>query len=148
MHPYLPHLLRDIAAAHRTELPEPVRPKTFEEEMEEVERWLEGEEPLYNFGYYCGLQVEQFPPPEQLTNDEINLICKAFRQMMLTWNLCADLPEKLPLSRFYTLLISTLNLKTDIVCSGFMTFEFCQYYPPDCILKEYCTCREDLDTDV
>ena len=40
MHPYLPHLLSDITAAHRTELSLPMVAKTFEEEMEKIERWL------------------------------------------------------------------------------------------------------------
>jgi len=44
MHPYIPHLLDDIAAAHRNELPEPIphTPQTFEEEMEEIEQWVAG----------------------------------------------------------------------------------------------------------
>lgn len=38
MHPYLPHLLTDIAAAHRTEIPlEDQRPQSFEEHIEEIE---------------------------------------------------------------------------------------------------------------
>ena len=147
MHPYLPHLLSDIAAAHCKEPPEPEYPKTFEEEMEEVERWIEGEEPAYTFGYFCGLNTEQFPPPEQLIKKEMKLVCKAFSQMMFSWNLSADLPKTLPTNRYYELLISTLNMKSDIVSSGFMTFEFCPSYPPDCILKEYCTCRKFWDTD-
>lgn len=41
MHPYIPYLLEDIAAAHRPEIPEELSPKTFEEEMEEVENGLQ-----------------------------------------------------------------------------------------------------------
>ncbi len=61
MHPYLPHLLSDIAAAHCTEMPEPEYPKTFEEEMDAVEQWCAGEDPAHTFGYYCALHTEQFP---------------------------------------------------------------------------------------
>ncbi len=68
MHPYLPHLLSDIAAACREEIPqEEVRPQTMEEHFEEIDRWLEGEDAPYIFGYYCGLNAENFPPAEQLT---------------------------------------------------------------------------------
>ncbi len=147
MHPYLHYLLSDIAAAHRFDPPEPVYPKTIEEELEDVERWLEGEEPPHTFGYYCGLNSEQFPPPEQLTKKELKLVCKAFRQMMCSWNFDADLPKTLPSDRNYQLLVSTLNMKTDIVNSGFMTFEFCQSYPPDCIFKEYCMCLKFWNTE-
>ncbi|MBC7873321.1 MAG: hypothetical protein H7Y01_04955 [Ferruginibacter sp.] len=72
MHPYLPHLLTDIAAAHRTEIPVEQKPTiSFEEEMEEIVKWVEGEEPLHTFGYHCGLDTINFPPPEQLTDKEM-----------------------------------------------------------------------------
>ena len=58
MHPYLPHLLSDIAAAHRTDIPEPEPTQTIEEHFEEVERWINGEEPAHTFGYYCELGTE------------------------------------------------------------------------------------------
>lgn len=42
MHAYLPHLLADINAAWRIDIPvENKRPLTFEEEMEEFEKWEE-----------------------------------------------------------------------------------------------------------
>jgi hypothetical protein len=33
-------------------------------------------------------------------------------------------------------------MKTNIVNSGDMTFDFCTGYAPDCIFKEYCPCLE------
>ncbi len=72
MHPYLPHLLTDITAAHRTEIHvEDQREPSFEEHISEVENWLEGKEPTHSFGYYCGLDATNFPPPEQLNDEEI-----------------------------------------------------------------------------
>ena len=69
MHPYLTHLLNDIAAAHGSEVPaEQKSYLSFEEEMEEIEKWVEGEEPAHTFGYYCGLEAINFPPPKQLTD--------------------------------------------------------------------------------
>jgi hypothetical protein len=141
MHPYLPYLLTDIAAAHRIEIPvEQKATLSFEEEMEEIEKWVEGEEPAHTFGYYCGLEAINFPPPEQLTRGEMKKIIKAFNQMMFSWNLDISLPEKLPVQIAYTMTIDTLNSKTAIVNSGFMGFDFCTGYAPDCIFKEYCPC--------
>ena len=144
MHPYIPHLLEDIAKAHRAEINifEELAPKSFEEEMEEIERWCEGEEPEHTFGYHCGLQSENFPPPEQLTIKDIKLVNKAFQQMMFTWNITIDLPKKMPPKIAYTFIVGTLNEKIEIVNSGFTGFNFCTGYAPDCKLKEYYPCLE------
>jgi hypothetical protein len=57
-------MISDINAACRTEPADELSyPKSFEEEMEEIERWLEGEEYEHTFGYYCGLQSENFLHP-------------------------------------------------------------------------------------
>ena len=141
MHQYLPHLLTDIDAAHRAEIRlEDQRPQTFEEHIAEVEDWLEGKEPLHSFGYYCGLDAINFPPPEQFNDAEIKRVLKAFNQMMFSWNLDISLPELLPLPIAYKMTVDTLNEKTSIVNSGRMSFDFCTGYAPDCVFKEYCPC--------
>lgn len=143
MHPYIPHLLADIEAAHRDEIPyEPKEPISFEEEMEEIENWVEGNEPEHTFGYYCGLNAIDFPPPHQLTNPEIKKVLKAFGHMMSSWNQGINLPKTLPPHIAYTMTIDTLNSKTSIVNSGFMTFDFCSGYAPDCKFGQYCPCLE------
>lgn len=140
MHPYLHHLLRDIAAAHRTGVPPDEPPKTFEEEMEEIERWCAGEEAPYTFGDHCGLKAEDFPPPSQLTPNEMRLVCKAFRRMMFTYNLDDSFPKTLPPAFDYELLVATLAEKTFIPSSGTAGFDYCNGYAPDCVFKEYCRC--------
>ncbi|HEY8659090.1 MAG TPA: hypothetical protein VIL78_08640 [Hanamia sp.] len=143
MHPYIPHLLADIAAARRTKIPEEkTLPRTFEEEMEEIEHWATGESAVHTFGYYCGLKSENFPPAEQLTEEAMILIRKAFEQMIFTWNHGIDLPENLPVSFAYKMIVDSLNMKTSIVNSGSMHFDFCSGYAPGCIFKEYCPCLE------
>jgi hypothetical protein len=141
MHPYLPHLLSEIEAAHHIEIPkEPVRKISFEEEMEEVEKWLKGEEPDHTLGYYCGLEANNFLPPEQLTKKDMKEVCKAFEQMMFTWNLDISLPKNFPVALRYSFLINTLNEKTAIVNIGFAGFDYCTGYAPDYVFKEYCMC--------
>ncbi|MBN9351917.1 MAG: hypothetical protein J0H55_14650 [Chitinophagaceae bacterium] len=142
MHPYIPHLLADIATAHRTEIPEEKFPQTLEDEFEEIENWVSREEPENTFGYYCGLNSENFPPAEQLTDREMKIIRRAFEKMMFTWNHGIILPEKLPAAFAYKMVVDSLNMKTTIVNSGRMSFDFCSGYAPDCVFKEYCPCWE------
>jgi len=108
--------------------------------MEEIERWCEGEDYEHSFGYYCGLNAEDFPPAEQLTTEEITMVNKAFRKMMFTYNHNADFPAALPVSLTYSLLVNTLNEKTFIPADGLVSFDYCSGYAPDCVFKEYCSC--------
>ena len=143
MHPYLPHLLADITAAHRTEFPLVAEiPISFEEEMEEIERWVDGEDPPHTFGYYCGLETINFPPAAQFSDMEMEEVITAFGQMMFSWNLGIDLPETLPLPIAYKMTVDSLDMKTSIVNSGIMHFDFCTGYAPDCVFKEHCPCLE------
>jgi hypothetical protein len=144
MHPYIPHLLADIKAAHRREdeyggfAP----PASIEEELEEIERWVAGPEPEHTFGYYCGLKSADFPPAEQLSNQDLRCVCKAFQELLFTWNADISLPEALPLPLKYRFMVNTLDEGFTVVNSGFMTFDYCSGYAPECPFKEYCPCLE------
>lgn len=149
MHPYLPHLLSDIAAAHCTEASdeEQSEEQSFEQHIEEVERYLEGKEPDHTFGYYCGLESINFPPPEQLTAEELQQVCIAFQKMMASWNADISLPENFPLDWRYRFLTDTLQEGFSPVSSGFITFDYCTGYAPECKLKEYCPCLKFWEVD-
>lgn len=147
MQSYINHLLADIAEACREE-PETLSYTSGENDVEaieryfeEVEHWLEND-PEHDFSYYCGLQKEQFPPPEKLTADQMEAVSLAFEKLLFTWNIGVDMPDKLPVSQKYSLLISVLERKVAIVENGFETIEFCSYDPPSCPFNEWCTCKE------
>jgi hypothetical protein len=146
MQSYINQLLEDIADAQRIDEPysitEKEKSQSIEEHFIEIERWLEGEEPDHTFSYYCGLQKEQFPPAEKLTELQLKQINNAFRHLLFSWNLDANIPKEVPSAKTYSMLISLLDNKTDIVNSGFMTFEFCQYDPASCPFEQYCSCKE------
>ena len=143
MHAYLPHLLADINAAWHIDIPvENKRPLTFEEEMEEFEKWEEEDEPPYTFGYFCGLESNNFPPAEQLPETDMKIVLEAFRLMMLSWNLSTSFPENLPLPIAYKMTVEILDSKTTIVETGRINVDFCSGYAPDCVFKEYCSCLE------
>jgi hypothetical protein len=147
MQAYVDQLLLEIENAKREEahLIKPDRPFSLEEHFEEVERWLESD-PAFTFSYYCGLRKEEFPPPESLSEEQLQQITAAFESLLYNWNLSASIPEVIPLSKAYELLISVLDEKVDIVDEGIMTFEFCAYDPPSCPFGEYCECREFYDS--
>ena len=102
MQSYVDYLLADIQQAEGN-VDETLTPISCEEDLSdhfmEIER-LMLEEPLNTFGEICGLTREQFPPVEQLSKKQIKQIIKAFRQLLLSWNLGVDFPKKLPSFRF------------------------------------------------
>ncbi|WP_276481229.1 hypothetical protein [Paraflavitalea pollutisoli] len=144
MEAYVRHLISDIQEAERPEEPgiQYVFPEMLDDGAEEDDRWSETE-PTHTFSYYCGLQKELFPPAHLLSSLQLDNICQAFSKMMFTWNLDTDIPDQVPLSKKYQLLISTLDIKTEI-SNSLMTFELCSVDPPSCPLGEYCVCKEFL----
>ena len=147
MQSYINHLLADIAEACREERETHSYTsgendvEAIERYFEEVEHWLEND-PEHDFSYYCGLQKEQFPPAEKLTDDQMEAVSLAFEKLLFTWNIGVEMPDKLPVSQKYSLLIGVLERKVAIVENGFETIEFCSYDPPSCPFNEWCTCKE------
>lgn len=143
MHPYIPYLIADIEAAHRVEIPyKSSEVSDIENHLEEVERWIAGDVPHHTLGYYCGIKTIDFPPSEQLSKQGIKLVCAAFKKLLFSWNVEIHLPDELPLDLRYRFMIKTLDEKFFPMSSGFIHFDFCTGYAPDCVLKEYCPCLE------
>ena len=143
MQEYINQLLEDMAAARREvkEEKEQDEVTSIEQHFEELEKWLAGE-PEYSFSAHCGLQTEQFPPAERLTDKQMGAIYKAYKELLHTWNLHVDIPESFPLARAYPLLISTLDHKVEIVSNGFICIDFCSCDVSSCPLGEHCQCKE------
>jgi hypothetical protein len=149
MKSYLTFLLQDLKKAHRASIQDPVgdAPKTFLREMEAIEQWASGKNPPATFLEYSGLTTEQFPPPEKLTQEELATIVGAFHEMLATWNMQTDFPPDFPMERAYPLLIDLLKREAWYLPGGTLHFDFCTGYAPDCVLKEYCSCKKYWDQE-
>ncbi|MDF2190028.1 hypothetical protein [Paraflavitalea sp. CAU 1676] len=148
MEAYIKHLLTDILEAERPDQPvlQYAYPEFIDDSQEEDDRWPDAD-PVHSFGYYCGLQQEQFPPAHMLSTPQLERLCAAFSKMMFTWNLDTDIPDDIPTPKKYQLLVSTLDIKTEINDSSLTTFELCSFDPPSCPMGEYCTCKQFLQDD-
>lgn len=149
MEKYVLQLIEQIKEAHRpvsvSDLPPQVI--SFEEEMEAVEKWVAGDGCPPILRNRCGLNGDEFPPPEKLTEEQMILICDAFQEMLISWNLMADFPSNLPISRAYPLMISLLEEESWDLPGGTLVFDFCTGYAPDCVMKEYCPCLKYWNED-
>jgi hypothetical protein len=115
-----------------------------------IERWVAGEfdNPPHTFGYYCGLKPENFPPPEKLSDRDIEIICDAFNKLLFSWNASIDLPDSMPDRIKYTFMVNTLNEGFTPVNSGIIGFDYCTGYAPDCPFGEYCPCLEIWNNEI
>jgi hypothetical protein len=147
---YVNYLIEDIKNAERPEVPYQQgnmdnEEESLEEHFAEIERWIE-HEPETTFSQHSGLKSEQFPPAEKLNVTQLRLIIKCFKKLLYSWNLDASIPDKLPPAKYYTLLISVLDKKTDIFTDGCLTIEFCEYDTASCPFGEFCECK-DFEAD-
>jgi len=144
MEKYIKQLVSSIEHAHR--IPEKSEKKdedlTFEEQMEAVERWATGEGTPLTLAAMTGLEIGQFPPPEKLTEAEMKEIMAAFQELLGSFNMCADFPDTLPVSKAYPLMISLLNEEAWYLPGGTLCKDFCTGYAPECKLEEYCPCLQ------
>ena len=144
MKTYLSQLLEDIQNAHNTdkEISKKREEYSFEEEMEAIEDYATGRNIPPNLSERCGLMIEQFPPAEKLSEEEMETIIDAFHAMLTSWHIAADFPEGLPTHRAYPLLINLLNEEAWFLPGGTLHYDFCDGYAPECPLEEYCPCKE------
>ena len=144
MHPYIPYLLEDIKDAERSlvEAPEIPEPEAIEEELQQIENWASGDLNERPFGAFCGLKKEEFPPPEQLSEEDIIVVYRAFSHLLFTWNADIDLPDELPWKLRYKFMLQILEKNFTLLGSGFIVFDFCTGYAPDCIFGKYCSCKK------
>ena len=144
MQAYVNHLLGDIAAGHRPEdYYDKFRKNTEEEDFEESLRESEmfvSQEKRNGFEGYCGLKRVNFPPKEQLSEDQLTQLTTAFVSMMNSWNLEVAFPDDLPQPRRYELLMDILVGPVMIFKHGIYCFDFCTGNPEGCELGEYCPC--------
>lgn len=147
MHPYIPHLLSDIKAAHRVELPKKEISMSFEEEMAEIERWVSGagERPLSEF---TKLKKENFPPPNQLHDDDMSAVLADFDEMLASWNADIAFPEDMPVARRYQFLIeNVLEDEFTPISFGHIALDYCTGNSSDCAWGEYCPCLKHLSDE-
>jgi hypothetical protein len=75
-------------------------------------------------GDQIGVSIDQFPPAEQLEEDEIKLIVDQMISAMQAYNYHADLPEGLPVRIAYKTLLGVWNEVVPLCPFGSFHFDF------------------------
>ncbi len=147
MEQYISQLIEDILLAHRTK-DDSVQNKddSFEAHIAEVERYLsgEGEQKISDL---CGLESVQFPPKQRLSETQMKQVAEAYEKMLHSWNIDIYIPEKLPVSLRYDLLIGTLERKVFVTNDEYshVGIDLCNFDVDNCPFgTEYCTCKDEM----
>lgn len=146
MQTYITQLIEDLTAAKSKE--NSINRKLIEEDFEahivELERYMNGEG-KQRIRKIIGKKKEAFPPADRLTDEQLNAVSEALLDCLYSWNICIDMPEQLPASLKYTLLVYALKYKVVVVSSGFIHLELCNYNSESCPFGiEFCRC---IDTE-
>ncbi len=115
----------------------------FQDSIQEMEHWLEGKAELSMF-YHFELEEQLFPPPDRLTDEQLDQLCHALNRLWNAFNLTAVVPEEAPSRVVYPILLKRMLEPTMIMNAGHIGVEFCDYEPSQCVFKEYCSCKDDL----
>ena len=139
MESYVKMLLEEIRKAHRAHSEELIGSESVEDKFSDIERFVSGdaEQPL---GYYCGLSLERFPPPERVSDEQKLKICLALDEMLESWNTVVDIPSEVPPPMRYRLLVNKLRDPFTPMRYGTFVFDFCTGCSEGCELEDYCRC--------
>ena len=142
MNKYIKQLIADsYAAQNHEEFELKAESKTLDIHND-VNIFISLEEEAFNeaFGKVCGLKSEQFPPANLLTDEQMEGICEAIDRLLFSWNLYTDLPDELPVTLAYKLLVGIFDQKNIIVSRGHTDIEFCNITA--CPFGEFCECKK------
>ena len=150
MQKYINQLLQDLLAAQRPQPDWKDEPQTFEEYIEEVERFLEGGDETVepSFGEVCGIDTEQFPPASRLNAEQTESLSNAIKELLWTWNIILELPDTLPVEQVYFFQIEVFDMKIVIANSGRVHIDFCEDDFNLCAFGEdHCTCKKEWEKE-
>lgn len=142
MQRYLNQLIADMKEAAENLPPKPIYDIPPEAEgIEYVIEWENAtEKPMHE---WMGIGKENFPPPEKLSNDELDMMVDEILKLWAAYNIHADLPENLPAGIAYKLLVDYFDKPVAWISEGTLHVEFCDYEPENCPFpEEFCMCRD------
>lgn len=140
MHTYLDQILEDLRAAQAQP---PEATKFFSHEaagdpIQEVEAFLKS--PQHDFAYWTGISQEALPPLEALPADRVQELVDELKALWRAHKVEPLFPPNTPAWGQYRALRAcwTSEVGTNVTC----TFDFCTGYAPDCVLEDFCPCKE------
>lgn len=120
----------------------PQMPDDLDKSFREMEKWLEGGADNSMF-YHFQLEPEQFPPPEMLSDQQLEELVFALHRLWNAFNFTAAVPDHAPARVVYPILLKRMLKPAMVMNFGHIGVEFCDYYPQNCPFGlDYCSCKD------
>ena len=122
----------------------------FQDYIKDVERFIH-EIPIHNMYDHFDFSKEVFPPEEKLNDGQIESLVDALQSLWSVHRFECAYPDEAPKRMIYPLLLKVMAEPTSLHKYGVSHIELCGYYPPECPMKEYCTCKDlwdELDDEI
>ena len=138
MQRYIEQLIGDFKEAKKRVPPNP--------ELETIESQKEFNEKMFAIETapdipakeLFGIAYEEIPPPEKLTDEQIQQLMEAMTDMLTAFNFYIELPEKVPLKLQYKLIRDIFAEEIHYMPGFTHHYDFCSGWCPDCEILEYC----------
>lgn len=117
-------------------------PGHFETSIGEMEDWLHGKPAITMFDHF-GFTPDQFPPAEQLTEEQAQPLVDALVRLWVAYNFLPTVPKKTPARVFYPAMLARMAEPAMLMEHGVNGIEFCYFNPEACPFGvEYCDCKD------
>lgn len=139
---YVTQLIEDLEAAIQPDEPYvPGEEQSMDDLFDEVDEYVSGEKHV-KICELIGFLPEQFPPSNRLNTNQLRRIFFALDQLLDSYNIDTNLPNKLPIKRKYELVTNELTEEIFASKQGFTTLKYCNYDVETCPFgKKYCDCK-------
>jgi len=87
-----------------------------------------------------GIALNVFPPAEQLSESELQLLSEELKALIESFNYIINLPKRLPAKMVYEKLLSRWTAEIPCIYSGLsaLGWMFCEDEPDPCSMHEWC----------
>lgn len=115
------------------------------EDLSYIEQYLNG--PEKKIEDITGIKKELLPPPEKLTEGQIEALTKALISLWKAFYLVPDFPEGVPDRIKYPLLRDYCEHETKHTTMGEVHVEFCDCDPENCPFEGYCSICKEIEKE-
>lgn len=147
MQRYIEQIIGDLKESKKNVPPDPELENTknyedFEEKMFAIET-----APSQHKKDVFGVSFEELPPPEKLTDKQIEQLLDAIEDTFEAFNISIEYKDNMPIKLKYDVLRDSFKYDIHIMPGFSMHFDFCDGLCEECKMADYCDIKDEIMND-